>query len=89
MKKGDRRAAVPSSESVPDGRTSNGKNNNGHSTALAEPVTADLSVILASLQTMRDGDFSVRLPGSWTAWQEKSPTRLTTSLPRTSKWRTS
>src|SRR6266849_5389588 len=27
---------------------------------------ADLSVILASLQTMRDGDFSVRLPGSWT-----------------------
>src|SRR5260370_24372808 len=27
---------------------------------------ADLSVILASLQTMRDGDFSVLLPGSWT-----------------------
>jgi HAMP domain-containing protein/CheY-like chemotaxis protein/signal transduction histidine kinase len=26
---------------------------------------ADLSVILASLQTMRDGDFSVRLPGNW------------------------
>ena len=26
----------------------------------------DLSVILASLQTMSDGDFSVRLPGSWT-----------------------
>ena len=26
----------------------------------------DLSLILASLQTMRDGDFSVRLPGSWT-----------------------
>src|SRR5271156_5946676 len=32
----------------------------------AEPVSADLSVILASLQTMRDGDFSVRLPGNWT-----------------------
>jgi HAMP domain-containing protein/CheY-like chemotaxis protein/signal transduction histidine kinase len=31
-----------------------------------EPESADLSVILASLQTMRDGDFSVRLPGSWT-----------------------
>ena len=28
--------------------------------------SADLSVILASLQTMRNGDFSVRLPGSWT-----------------------
>src|SRR5260370_42446440 len=27
---------------------------------------ADLSAILASLQTVRDGDFSVRLPGSWT-----------------------
>jgi HAMP domain-containing protein/CheY-like chemotaxis protein/signal transduction histidine kinase len=26
---------------------------------------ADLSVILSSLQTMRDGDFSVRLPGNW------------------------
>jgi HAMP domain-containing protein/CheY-like chemotaxis protein/signal transduction histidine kinase len=33
---------------------------------VAEPVSADLSVILASLQTMRAGDFSVRLPGSWT-----------------------
>ena len=28
--------------------------------------TADLSVILSSLQIMRDGDFSVRLPGNWT-----------------------
>ena len=27
---------------------------------------ADLSVILAGLRTMRDGDFSVRLPGAWT-----------------------
>src|SRR5882757_502974 len=26
---------------------------------------AELVAILASLQTMRDGDFSVRLPGSW------------------------
>jgi HAMP domain-containing protein/CheY-like chemotaxis protein/signal transduction histidine kinase len=34
--------------------------------AVAEPLSADLSVILASLQTMRSGDFSVRLPGSWT-----------------------
>jgi HAMP domain-containing protein/CheY-like chemotaxis protein len=31
-----------------------------------EPGAPDLSVILAGLQTMRDGDFSVRLPGSWT-----------------------
>ena len=34
--------------------------------SLAQPASGDLSVILASLQTMRDGDFSVRLPGSWT-----------------------
>src|ERR1700736_3410896 len=40
--------------------------NNGNSTMGAEPVTADLSVILGALKTMRDGDFSVRLPGSWT-----------------------
>jgi HAMP domain-containing protein/CheY-like chemotaxis protein/signal transduction histidine kinase len=40
--------------------------NNGHSMHGAESDSADLGVILASLQTMRDGDFSVRLPGSWT-----------------------
>src|SRR5215471_18006672 len=35
--------------------------------AFAEVVSgSDLAVILAGLQTMRDGDFSVRLPGSWT-----------------------
>jgi HAMP domain-containing protein/CheY-like chemotaxis protein/signal transduction histidine kinase len=40
--------------------------NNGNSVLSAQPGSGDLSVILASLQTMRDGDFSVRLPGSWT-----------------------
>ncbi len=41
---------------------------NGHATAtaVAEPTTADLSAVLASLQRMQQGDFSVRLPGSWT-----------------------
>src|ERR1700680_1568613 len=62
MKKGDRRAAAASVNS--DAAPSPG--NNGHSSAVVEPVSADLSVILASLQTMRAGDFSVRLPGSWT-----------------------
>ncbi len=33
--------------------------------AVAQPAP-DLSVILGALQVMRDGDFSVRLPGSWT-----------------------
>src|SRR6516164_2471930 len=31
-----------------------------------EPADGDLVVILSALQTMRDGDFAVRLPGSWT-----------------------
>ncbi|HKR85910.1 MAG TPA: HAMP domain-containing protein, partial [Terriglobales bacterium] len=39
---------------------------NGSGLAVAEPPSADLSVILASLQRMQEGDFSVRLPGSWT-----------------------
>jgi hypothetical protein len=38
---------------------------NGNSVLVAEPSAADLGAILACLQTMRDGDFSVRLPGSW------------------------
>jgi len=32
----------------------------------ADGVSSELTAILASLQTMRDGEFSVRLPGSWT-----------------------
>src|SRR6266478_4066638 len=40
--------------------------NNGHSSLSVETVPPDLGVILACLQTMRAGDFSVRLPGSWT-----------------------
>src|ERR1700756_2253459 len=39
---------------------------NGHATAVAEPTAADLSAILAGLQSMQQGDFSIRLPGSWT-----------------------
>src|ERR1700736_2484394 len=40
--------------------------NNGQPNGRAEVASADLRVILASLQTIRDGDFSVRLPGAWT-----------------------
>src|ERR1700692_2781015 len=40
--------------------------NNGNSGSSGEPVSVDLSVILGALNTMRDGDFSVRLPVSWT-----------------------
>jgi HAMP domain-containing protein/CheY-like chemotaxis protein/signal transduction histidine kinase len=57
MKRSER-AAVSEREPI----AANSKNN-GHSTTNTEP--AELVAVLASLQTMRDGDFSVRLPGSW------------------------
>ncbi len=44
---------------------------NGHTTVNGEVVSADLSVILGALQTMREGDFSVRLPGYWTGLHGK------------------
>ena len=39
---------------------------NGRIDPRIEANSIDLSRILSSLQTMRDGDFSVRLPGNWT-----------------------
>src|ERR1700735_913337 len=59
---------------VANGGFDAGENNNktnGDSVAVAQPTGGDLSVILAGLQTMRDGDFSVRLPGSWTGLSGK------------------
>jgi HAMP domain-containing protein/CheY-like chemotaxis protein/signal transduction histidine kinase len=41
-------------------------NGNGNSALMTEFGSADLGTILASLHAVRDGDFSVRLPGSWT-----------------------
>src|SRR3984893_13410674 len=43
---------------------------NGNSALVAEPA-ADLSVILAGLRTMRDANFAVGLPGSWTGLEGK------------------
>src|ERR1700722_8256038 len=51
--------------------TTETSNSNGDSVLVAEPSSPYLSVILASLQTMRNGDFSVRLPGSWTGLEGK------------------
>ncbi len=51
-------------------KASTRRNASSNGNTLANPVAEvsqpDLSVILAGLQTVRDGDFSVRLPGSWT-----------------------
>src|SRR5271165_3327936 len=59
MKRSNRDAAT----AVATGALEAGGNNGS---SLVEPTLGDLSVILSGLQTMRDGDFSVRLPGSWT-----------------------
>jgi HAMP domain-containing protein/CheY-like chemotaxis protein/signal transduction histidine kinase len=61
--------AVASGEQKPEHQP--GANGNGNSPRAKESSSADLSAILASLQTMRNGDFSVRLPGSWTGLEGK------------------
>ncbi|MGC1225026.1 MAG: HAMP domain-containing protein [Candidatus Sulfotelmatobacter sp.] len=63
-----KRASQDSAIAVANGRSEeSGKSkSNGNSGHQTQPDSANLSAILASLQTMRDGDFSVRLPGSWT-----------------------
>jgi len=62
MKRNDRSAATATVDSAAKAS----EKNNGHSNGTVEAASADFTAILASLQTMRDGDFSVRLPGSWT-----------------------
>jgi len=64
MKRNTRDAATAvASSALEDGVNSK---HNGNTATLPQPASGDLSVLLAGLQTMRDGDFSVRLPGSWT-----------------------
>jgi HAMP domain-containing protein/CheY-like chemotaxis protein/signal transduction histidine kinase len=64
MKRSDRAAAAANLDL--EGQDPAAEKNNGHSSAVAESSSADFAAILASLQTVRDGNFSVRLPGSWT-----------------------
>src|SRR5215467_15551722 len=56
--------ATPEIESTPN----LGTKDNGSSIATDSP---SLAVFLARLQSVRDGDFSVRLPGSWTGLEGK------------------
>ncbi len=44
---------------------------NGHNGVAAECHPSELVLILERMQAMRDGDFSVRLPGSWTGLSGK------------------
>jgi HAMP domain-containing protein/CheY-like chemotaxis protein/signal transduction histidine kinase len=62
-------ATVPGSETK-KAKPENSKNGNGlRDSNNSRPD--DLALILASLQTMRDGDFSVRLPVAWVGLQGK------------------
>ncbi len=56
------KAAVAEKEETPPPSP----NSNGHIGTLTEPGSAEFVLILERMQAMRDGDFSVRLPGSWT-----------------------
>jgi HAMP domain-containing protein/CheY-like chemotaxis protein/signal transduction histidine kinase len=64
MKRSDRTAATANIDI--EGQDPVAEKSNGHLSAMAESSSADFAAILASLQTMRDGNFSMRLPGSWT-----------------------
>jgi HAMP domain-containing protein/CheY-like chemotaxis protein len=44
---------------------------NGHNGVASDHDPAELVLILERMQAMRDGDFSVRLPGSWTGLSGK------------------
>ena len=44
---------------------------NGNGNGYARLTQADLSLVLTTLQAMRDGDFSVRLPGDWIGLEGK------------------
>ena len=62
---------APVVDSTTADAASNGVNSgNGH-LATSPPTSVDLGLILAGLQTMRDGDFSVRLPVAWTGLEGK------------------
>ena len=64
MKKSEERRTVASANGGP-ARSLKNSEKNGNTSAVAEHDDAHLDVILAKLQAVRDGNFSVRLPGSW------------------------
>src|SRR5215213_4756456 len=54
-----------------DGHTQVSLKTNGNGTGYARLTQTDLSLVLTTLQAMRDGDFSVRLPGDWIGLEGK------------------
>jgi len=61
MKTARNSARTPAAAPSPSG------NGNGLSSASSQHDQIDLAMLLGALQSMREGDFSVRLPGSWSA----------------------
>src|ERR1035437_5363597 len=63
---------VPPAKRRPKESRTKSDGNNGHHTEGSAPSSPeDLALILESLQTMRDGNFSVRLPVAWTGLKGK------------------
>jgi HAMP domain-containing protein/CheY-like chemotaxis protein/signal transduction histidine kinase len=62
MKRVDRNSSNVSAVTHSPGKTGS----NGAGNAAAEISASELNLVLSSLLTMREGDFSVRLPGTWT-----------------------
>src|SRR6202000_3147669 len=61
-----RSSASNASATIPPPLVDAQADSNGSSNGNGHVSSPELAAILASLQTMRDGDLSVRLPGSWT-----------------------
>src|SRR6202041_1291568 len=63
---------VPSAKRRPkDARSSDNRSNGHNGNGIGATQDEDLALILESLQTMRDGNFSVRLPVAWTGLKGK------------------
>jgi len=69
MKKADTNSNTSGPALAEEQKTRSGTNgsSNGHDQLAA----AELAMVLTALHTMREGDFSVRLPGSWTGLSGK------------------
>ncbi|HEY4382831.1 MAG TPA: HAMP domain-containing protein [Acidobacteriaceae bacterium] len=63
-------AVAPAKRRPKESRTQN-ESNGHHNNGVDSPQGEDLALILESLQTMRDGNFSVRLPVAWTGLKGK------------------
>src|SRR5262249_42287833 len=61
-----RPTAQDGSSAAPPPASSAAPKPNGHGRGRADLSQSDLALILSCLQAMRNGDFSVRLPGVWT-----------------------